>query len=62
MKKPVESIPQGEFVRRSETAKKTYIRSTYDRSSKRYALTDTEDTSHEIWVKRGTLLLTGFTY
>ena len=58
----VESIKQGEYVKRSETAAKVYIRGAYDQSSKRYSLTDSDDISREIFVKKGTLLLIGFTY
>ena len=58
----VESIKQGEFVKRTETASKVYIRGSYDQATKRYSLTDSDDISREIFVKKGTSLLIGFTY
>ena len=58
----VETLPVGEFVRKSEDAKKTYRRESYDRSTKRYVLTDCDDINREISVKPGTMLHAGFTY
>lgn len=58
----VQGIRKGEYVMRKPDAKKVYIRGAYDATSKRYALTDCNDTSREIWVKRGTPLVVGFTY
>ena len=60
--KPVELIAQGEFVKRKQDANKVYVRGAYDRATGRYSLSDTEDCSREIWVKRGTKLFIGFTY
>lgn len=58
----VEIIKQGDYIRRNESTAKTYIRGSYDQSTKRYSLIDSEDTSREIFVKKGTLLFIGFTY
>jgi hypothetical protein len=58
----VESIKQGEFVKRKADAVKVYIRGDYDRASKRYSLTDAEDMSRQVWVKKGCQLFIGFTY
>ena len=58
----VETLPKGEYVKRKADATKVYIRGEYDRSTKRYALKDTDDGNHEIYVKRGTELFYGFTY
>jgi hypothetical protein len=58
----VENIKQGEYVRRSREAQKTYIRGEFDRTSKRYSLTDTADVNREIFVKSGTLLFVGFEF
>ena len=58
----VETIKQGELVKRTETASKVYIRGSYDQASKRYSLTDADDISREVFVKKGTALLIGFTY
>jgi hypothetical protein len=58
----VEKIKNGEYVRRTESTQKTYIRDGYDSSSKRYTLTDCDDINRTITVKKGTSLFTGFTY
>lgn len=58
----VEAIKLGEFVKRKADASKVYKRGYYDPSSKRYALYDTEDINHHVWVKKGTILFIGFTY
>jgi hypothetical protein len=58
----VEKIKNGEYVRRSESTQKTYIRNGYDSSSKRYTLTDCDDINRFITVKKGTALFIGFTY
>jgi len=58
----VEKIKKGEFVRRKENAKKTYTRGEYNKSLKRFALEDWDDTSREVYVKKGTALFVGFTF
>jgi len=58
----VEKIKNGEYVRRSESTNKTYIRDGYDASTQRYTLTDCDDINRTITVKKGTSLFTGFTY
>lgn len=52
----------GDYVRRTATAKGTYVRGVYDHSTKRYALQDAEDMNRVIYVKRDTVLYIGFTY
>lgn len=64
--KPVEHIKRGEFVRKvnkdgSEQAR-TYQRGDYCPSTKRFALIDCDNVSREVYVKRGTILSTEFTY
>lgn len=59
---PVESIKKGEYVRRKADANKTYVRGSYDPSTKRYSLEDADDMNREVWVKKGTKLFVGFTY
>ena len=54
----VESIKQGELVKRKPDAKKTYLRGEYNRESKKYSLTDYNDISTEFQVKKGTILFT----
>ena len=62
MLQKVEDIKLGEFVKRKPDANKVYKRCEYDRTDQRYALQDTEDHCRYIYVKKGTLLDTGFTY
>ena len=62
----VQNIKRGEYVRRlnadGTAQSKTYQRSYYDAESQRYALDDVEDTSRQVFVKKGTKLQVGFTY
>ena len=62
----VQNIKRGEFVRRlnadGTAQSKTYQRSYYDADTKRYALDDVDDTSRQVFVRKGTRLLVGFTY
>ncbi len=52
----VENIKKGVLVKRTPTAKKTYLRGDYCRENKRYSLTDYDDICSEIFVKKGTVL------
>lgn len=58
----VQDLKQGEYVKRRLDSPVVYIRKGYDRSTKRYTLQDTSDSSKEFYVKRDTVLHHGFTY
>ena len=62
----VQNIKRGEYVKRlnadGTAQSKTYQRSYYDADTKRYALEDVDDTSRQVFVRKGTKLLVGFTY
>ena len=62
----VQNIKRGEYVKRlnadGTAQSKTYRRSYYDADTKRYALDDVDDTSRQVFVRKGTKLLVGFTY
>lgn len=58
----VETIKAGEYVKRKADAAKVYKRGAFDRSSGKYALIDCDDINREVYVKRGTQLVVGFTY
>lgn len=62
----VQNIKRGEFVRRlnkdGTAQSKVYQRSYYDAESQRYALDDVDDTSRQVFVRKGTRLQVGFTY
>jgi hypothetical protein len=52
----VENIKKGTLIKRTATAKKTFLRGDYNRESKRYELQDYDDISAFIYVKKGTIL------
>ena len=58
----IENVKKGEFIRRKPDAKKTYVRGDYDRIEKKYILDDWDDTSRWIYIRRGTVVYTGFTF
>lgn len=58
----VEAIKAGEYVKRSPTSRKVYMRGEYDRATHKYTLQDSGVLSREVYVKKGTLLYVGFTY
>ena len=62
----VQNIKRGEYVKRlnadGTAQSKVYTRSYYDAESQRYALDDVDDTSRQVFVRKGTKLLVGFTY
>ena len=62
----VQNIKRGEYVKRlnadGTAQSKVYARSYYDADTKRYALDDVDDTSRQVFVRKGTKLLVGFTY
>ena len=62
----VQNIKRGEYVKRlnadGTAQSKTYRRSYYDAEPQRYALDDVDDASRQVFVRKGTKLLVGFTY
>lgn len=58
----VERLAKGEFVKRKPDASKVYRLAGYDRQQQRYILDDESDSSKEIAVKAGTMLVVGFSY
>lgn len=54
----VEDIKKGTLVKRKADAKKTYVRNGFNKSTKKYELSNYDDISDIIEVKKGTLLLT----
>lgn len=58
----IEDCAKGEFIKRKEDAKTVYVRGDYDRASKSYSLTDTNDMNREIFIKRGKMVFIGFEY
>jgi hypothetical protein len=52
----VENIKKGELIKRTPTAKTAYLRGDFCRVNKKYILTDYNDISRSIYVKKGTIL------
>ena len=61
----VQNIKRGEYVKRlnadGTAQSKVYARSYYDAETQRYALEDVDDTSRQVFVRKGTKLLVGYT-
>jgi hypothetical protein len=60
--KPVESIKEGEYVKRKADSSVVFVRGAYIASEKRYELMYAEDMCRCVLVKKGTPLFVGFTY
>ena len=58
----LKKVQLGDFLKRSETTNKVYIRGRYERGLKRYACQDTDDISREMLLKGETIVYIGFTY
>lgn len=56
------SVKPGEYVMRKPDSKKVYVKGSYDKGTKSFSLTDTEDISREIFLKASTMVFIGFTY
>ena len=55
-------VPNGEFVKRTYSAKEIYTKCEYDRTSKKYCLEAESDISKVIYLKGSTVVFVGFTY
>ena len=58
----LKTLPKGEYVKRTETAKTVYIKGEYCRSEKKYELKDAEDINRCVYVSGDKLVAHGFTY
>lgn len=62
----IETVKLGDYVRlvrNGQPTKKVYLFEGYDRSEKRYAVTDCEDIlGNSRYLKKGTMVYVGFTY
>jgi len=59
---PLRDVKPGDFVRRKQDSKTTYVKGAYDRASKTFSLTDFDDMNREIFLKPTTLVWVGFTF
>ena len=58
----INTVKQGEYIKRKADAKAVYIKGAYDRSTKTYECTDTEDINKQIYIKADKPVFVGFTY
>ena len=58
----IQDVKKGEFVKRTATTLKVYIRADYQRDMKRFQLDDTTDIFRAVYIKRGTLVWVDFEY
>jgi hypothetical protein len=58
----IKAVKQGEYIKRKADAKTVYIKGTYDRSTKTYECTDTDDINKQIYIKADKPVFIGFTY
>lgn len=55
----LKDVPKNDFFKRKPDAKKVYIRGEYDRSTKTFECTDTEDINRAIYLKGSTMVFSG---
>jgi len=58
----LKDIKNGEFIRITTTANKTYIKGEYIREIKKYAVQDCEDANRYRYLKGSKMVAVGFTY
>jgi hypothetical protein len=58
----IKAVKQGEYIKRKADAKAVYIKGAYDRSTKTYECTDTDDINKQIYIKADKPVFIGFTY
>ena len=58
----INTVKPGEYIKRKADAKTVYIKGAYDRASKSYECTDTEDINRQIYIKANKPVFIGFTY
>jgi hypothetical protein len=58
----INTVKPGEYIKRKADAKTVYIKGAYNRSTKTYECTDTEDMSRQIYIKADKPVFVGFTY
>ena len=59
---PLKSTQKGDYIKKTPTAKKVWVRGEYDRSERRYLLTDFEDVNHTIYMKASHMVFVDFTF
>jgi len=55
-------IKQGEYIKRTNEAKKVYIKAHYNRADKTFTCTDTDDIGRSIFIKADKMVVVEFDY
>jgi len=58
----LDTVKKGDYIKRKADATTIYRKGHYDRSAKRYYLSDVYDMNREIALKGSTMVFIGFTY
>lgn len=58
----IKAVKSGEYIKRKADAKTVYIKGAYDRTTKSYECTDTEDMNRQVYIKADKPVFIGFTY
>ena len=58
----IKSVKPGDYIKRKADAKAVYIKGAYNRATKSFECTDTEDINRVIYIKADKLVFIGFTY
>jgi len=58
----IKNVKSGDFVKRKADSKAVYIKGAYDRTTKSFELTDTDDINRVIYIKADKPVYVGFTY
>lgn len=58
----IKLVKPGDYIKRKIDAKTVYVRGEYDRITKSFSCTDTNDMNREIFIKSDKSVFVGFTY
>lgn len=61
-KTQIKNLKKGEFIKRTETAQRVYIKGDYDRATKTYSCIAYDDINQEIFIKADKVVFYGFTF
>lgn len=61
-KTAIKNLKKGEFIKRTETAQRVYIKGDYDRATKSFSCIAYDDINQEIFIKANKEVFYGFTF
>ena len=61
-KTAIKNLKKGEFIKRTETAQRVYIKGDYDRATKSFSCIAYDDINQEIFIKADKVVFYGFTF